>query len=147
MAQEIYGDRVSVGCSENWSTKNTVSAENIKSVRQAFSRSPMKSIRTAARQLELPPITVHKVLHIRLRLHAYKVLMLQRLQPSDKPKQKELADIMLHRISEIEEFFKQICFSDEATFHVSGKLNKHNVRIWGSEHPHEIRDLKGIVQK
>ena len=22
MAQEIYGDRVSVGCSENWATKN-----------------------------------------------------------------------------------------------------------------------------
>ena len=27
-------------------------------------------------------------------------------------------------------------------FHVSGKLNKHNVRIWGSEHPHEIRELE-----
>ena len=26
--------------------------------------------------------------------------------------------------------------------HVSGKLNKHNVRIWGSEHPHEIRELE-----
>ena len=45
-----------------------ISAENIESVRQAFSRSPMKSIRTAARQLELPPTTVHKVLHKRLRL-------------------------------------------------------------------------------
>jgi hypothetical protein len=35
-------------------------------------------------------------------------------------------------------------FSDEATFHVSGKINKQNVHIWGSEHPHatveHIRD-------
>jgi hypothetical protein len=33
------------------------------------------------------------------------------------------------------EFPKKIIFSDEAAFHVSGKLNKQNVRIWGSEHP------------
>ena len=36
------------------------SEENIERVRQAFQRSPMKSIRTAARQLELPRSTVHK---------------------------------------------------------------------------------------
>ena len=28
--------------------------------------------------------------------------------------------------------------SDEATFHVNGKVNKHNTRIWGTENPHEI---------
>ena len=42
------------------------SAENIERVRQAFSRSPIKSIRTAAREWELLPTTVHKVLHKRL---------------------------------------------------------------------------------
>ena len=68
--------------------------------------------------------------------------MLQRLQTNDKPKRKEFADNMLHRIFENEEFIKGICFSDEAMFHVSGKPNKHNVRIWGSEHPHEIREFE-----
>ena len=29
-------------------------------------------------------------------------------------------------------------FSDEATFHVSGKVNKHNIQIWGSENPCEV---------
>ena len=37
------------------------SEENIEHVRQAFQRSPMKSIRTAARQLELPRSTMHRV--------------------------------------------------------------------------------------
>ena len=100
--------------------RSRISAENIERVRQAFNRSPMKSIRTAARKLELPPTTVLKVLHKKLRLYAYKVQMLQRLQPSDKPKRKEFADNMLRRISEDEEFLMRICFSDEATFHVSG---------------------------
>ena len=42
------------------------SVENIASVRQSFSCSFMKSIRIAAIELELPPTTVHKVLHKRL---------------------------------------------------------------------------------
>ena len=112
------------------------SEENIERVRQAFQRSPMKSIRTTARQLDLPRATVHKVLHKNLRLFAYEVQMLQALQPNDMPRQKEFAVNMLQRISEDEAFLKRVCFSDDATFHVSGKLNKHNVRIWGSENPH-----------
>jgi hypothetical protein len=27
-------------------------------------------------------------------------------------------------------------FSDEATFEVNGKVNRHNVRVWGTENPH-----------
>ena len=116
------------------------SEENIERVRQAFQRFPMKSIRTAARQLKLPRSIVHKVLHKNLRLHAYKVQMLQAIQPNDMPRRKEFAVNMLQRISEDEAFLKRVCFSDEATFHVSGKLNKHNVRIWRLENPHANRE-------
>ena len=54
-------------------------ADNIESVRQAFSRSPMKAIRNVDKELELPPTTMRKVLHKRLRLYANKMQMLQRL--------------------------------------------------------------------
>ena len=37
----------------------------------------MKSIRTAVTELEYPLTTVHKALHKRLRLYAYKVQMLE----------------------------------------------------------------------
>ena len=56
------------------------------------------------------------------------------------PRRKEFAVNMLQRISEDEAFLKRVCFSDEATFHVLGKLNKHNVRIWESENPHANRE-------
>ena len=80
------------------------SEENIERVRQAFQRSPMKSIRTAARQLDLRRATVHEVLHKNLRLFAYKVQMLQALQPNDMPRRKEFAVNILQRISEDEAF-------------------------------------------
>ena len=65
------------------------SEENIEHIRQAFQRSSMKSIHTAARQLKLPHSTVHKVLQRNLRLHAYKVQMLQALQPNDMRQDKK----------------------------------------------------------
>ena len=114
------------------------SEEKIERVRQAFQRSPMKSIRTAAGQLKLPRSTVHKVFKI-VCLQSANVTKLQALQRNDMPRGKEFAMNMLQRISEDEAFLKQVCFSDEATFHVSGKLNKHNVRIWGS-----VRSKKGL---
>jgi hypothetical protein len=39
-------------------------------------------------------------------------------------------------------------FSDEASFHLSGKVNRHNVRIWGTENPRatvqHIRDSLNV---
>ncbi|KAJ8894522.1 hypothetical protein PR048_007179 [Dryococelus australis] len=47
---------------------------------------------------------------------------------------------MLQHIDE-DNFLKRVVFSDEATFHISDVLNRHNVRIWGSEHLHESHEI------
>ena len=39
-------------------------------------------------------------------------------------------------MSSDDHFLEKVQFSDEATFHISGAVNCHNVRIWGSENPH-----------
>jgi hypothetical protein len=46
------------------------------------------------------------------------------------------AEEMLGHIDLDVDFLKKIMFTDEATFHVSGKVHRHNVRIWGTENPH-----------
>ena len=86
MAQKIYGDRAVFDTRRSGRLRK--SKENLKRVRQAFQRSPMKSIRTTARKLELPRTTVHKFLHKNLRLYAYKVQILQALQLNDMPRRK-----------------------------------------------------------
>lgn len=35
-------------------------------------------------------------------------------------------------------FISHLVFTDEATFHLNGKLNRHIMRTWGTEQPHEI---------
>jgi len=38
-------------------------------------------------------------------------------------------------MSSNDHFLEKVQFSKEATFHVSGAVNRRNVRIWGSENP------------
>jgi len=49
---------------------------------------------------------------------------------------------------EEDRFAEKVAFSDVATFHVCGKVNHHNIHIWGTENPHammeHIRDLPNV---
>jgi hypothetical protein len=47
---------------------------------------------------------------------------------------------MLSRLDDDDAFMKHIVFSDEATFHMSGKVNRHNCQIWGNENTHEVME-------
>ena len=58
------------------SGRPNIDEETLDAVRVAFHRSPRKSIHVASHELSIPPSIVHKVLHKRLRLHAYKLFKL-----------------------------------------------------------------------
>jgi hypothetical protein len=47
---------------------------------------------------------------------------------------------MLNKIDDDGNFLRQICFTDEAIFHMNGCVNRHNWRIWGSEQSNEIHE-------
>ncbi|KFM62835.1 hypothetical protein X975_24013, partial [Stegodyphus mimosarum] len=90
----------------------------------------------------MPISTVYKVIIKTLRLHAYKVQIVHVLEPDVRPRRIAFATDLLRRIEDDAEFLKSIMFSDEASFHLSGIVNRHNVRIWGSENPHEYRETQ-----
>ena len=46
-----------------------------------------------------------------------------------------------------DDLLAKIIFSDEATCHLSGKVNRYNVRIWGSENPHANLEVERDSQK
>ena len=119
-----------------------ISEEEIEFVRVANTRSPRKSIRGASTQLQISRSTPHKSLLRKLRLYAYKMQLVQALKPEDKLRQKEFAVTMLDRLDSDPQFLKRVCFCDESKFHVSGLLNRHNLKIWGSENPHDTRGLE-----
>ncbi|PSN34769.1 hypothetical protein C0J52_21176 [Blattella germanica] len=69
------------------SGRKRTSDENVEAIREAFTRSPMKSVRQAS-------------------------------------------------LDDDNEYLNNVIFSDETTIHVSGYVNCHNCRIWGSENSH-----------
>lgn len=64
----------------------------------------------------------------------YKLQLLQALHPDDHNKRYEFCSSMLDDMEE-DNFAERLIFSDESTFHLSGKVNHYNIRIWATENP------------
>jgi hypothetical protein len=81
----------------------------------------------------MPKMTVWKELHKRLCFKPYKLRLVLVVTPVDRVKRPEFCEEMRLKI-EVDGFVERLIFSDEATtFHFSGKVNRHIVRIWGTE--------------
>ena len=50
--------------------------------------------------------------------------------------------MILERIAMDPAYLENVFFTDEATFHISGFVNRQNVRIWGKENPREVRQYE-----
>jgi len=61
--------------------------------------------------------------------------LVQALTPADKVKSCDFCEEMQLKMEE-NYFVDILIFCDEATFHISGKVNIHNVRILGTEQAH-----------
>jgi hypothetical protein len=132
-----FQERGSV-CDKERTGRPRVNQDTVDAVRHAFRQNPRKSVRKASRELQIPRSTVHKILKKELKFFAYKLQVVQKLEQNDFPLRTEFANKVLDRLELNENYLKRICFSDEATFHVCGKVNRHNCRIWGSENPRVV---------
>jgi hypothetical protein len=77
-----------------------------------------------------------KVLRKRLVFKPYRIQMAQQLSDEDHRRQLDFCLQLQDLMSSDYHFLEKVQFSDEATSHVSGAVNRRNVRIWGSENPY-----------
>jgi hypothetical protein len=117
-----------------------VSEENVQRIWQAFLRSPKKSIPKASHELQIPQTTVWKVLLKHLRLKQYKLQLVQALKANDKVVRHNFCCDFQALLDEDDDFVGKLVFNDEATFHIDGKVNCHNCRIWGTENPNVMAE-------
>ena len=115
-----------------------VADQLVNDVRTAMVLSPHTSIRRLSLQLQIPKATVHKILHKQLKFRAYKIQIVQHLQDDDYTARVDGCNLLIEKIDNDNRFLSNLIFSDEATFHMSGRVNRHNCRIWGEENPHEL---------
>ncbi|GFT81069.1 hypothetical protein NPIL_671161 [Nephila pilipes] len=86
-------------------------------------RNPSTSTSSTSLQLGIQRTTVRRILSKRLKFHPFKVQLL----------------------NEYNCYLKSVIFSDEATFHVSGYVNRHNCWIWGTASPHAVSEKAAVA--
>jgi hypothetical protein len=69
-------------------------------------------------------------------MRPYRLQLLRALTPADHAVRAHFCIDMLQAMAD-EDFLCRLIFSYESSYHLSGKVNRHNVRIWRSENPHE----------
>jgi hypothetical protein len=122
------------------STRNI--EENVERVRESWVRSRKKSNDRQSLELGIPKTTIQNVIYKHLRLYAYKIQLKHEIKPDDRPQSYDFVSLMLNKIDDDNDgtFLCQICFIDEASFHMNGCVIRYNCRIWGSVQPNEIRE-------
>jgi hypothetical protein len=123
-------------CKQKSSGSPLTAEDDVERVRASFLHSPKKSTATAAKELSMSKTTAWRVLHKRLVFKPYHIQMVQKLSDEDHRRRLDFCLRLQDLMSSDNHFLEKVQFSDEATFHVSGAVNRRSVRIWGSETPH-----------
>ncbi|CAG4965031.1 unnamed protein product [Colias eurytheme] len=107
-------------------SRTSRTAQNIERVASSVQENPRQSVRKRASSLRLPKTTLHRILSLDIKLHPFKIQLVQALKPNDYRVRKEFCENMLSRFRTV----NTIWFSDEAHFHLNGFVNKQNCRYW-----------------
>lgn len=97
-----------------------------------------QSLREISNETALSMTSVWKILHMH-KFHPYKVHLVQKLGGEDFNRRLDFCEVMEEMIRD-PIFKSHICFSDEATFHLNGYVNRHNLRYWCDSNPFEFRE-------
>lgn len=110
--------------------------ERVIQVRQEILRNPRKSVRKIAASTGIKKSTVHMILRKKLKLHPYKMQIVQKLDENDYVLRERYARTALERFR-TPRTLGNVLFSDEAHFHIEGYVNKQNMRYWNPSNPRE----------
>jgi len=106
-------------------------------VAQTFVQSPKKSTRRASLELDISLSSTWRLMR-KVELKPYRPRLLQHLLPDDAERRLQFAVLMLSEIRENPDLLDKIVWSDEASFKLSGHVNRHNCVYWFPENPHMV---------
>jgi len=66
--------------------------------------------------------------------------LVQELPKDDFNKRVQFCDLIVEMINDDPLFLDNIVFSDEATFELTGNVNRHNCRYWSDINPHWMKE-------
>jgi len=121
--------------------------ENIERVSEEVQHAPQTSTRRISAQLSIPRTSLLRILHGDLGLRPYRIQLVQRLHRGDKKKRLEFCKWLLDKCRSNSHFCELMIMSDEADFHLDGRVNKQNCRLWSEESPHLMDEIENFSPK
>lgn len=96
---------------------------------------PHSSTRDLRRDFDISQTSVCRLLK-KEKYHPYKVTLVQQLDYEDFDRRMEYCERIMARCLENPNFLPNVLFSNEATFMLNGRVNRHNCRYWSEDNPH-----------
>ena len=112
----------------------TITEEKIDDVRNVCEAEPCSSVRSVAIACAIPQTTTHRIMTGHLSLKPFKSQFVQKIYDEDMQDRVEMCRILIPMLED-NDTREDVFFSDEATFHLNGSVNKHNVRYWCETNP------------
>lgn len=110
--------------------------EKIEMVREAVLQSPRRSARKHAAALAISDRSLRRILHKDLSFHPYKMAVVQKLNEQDWRVRQNACEALRDNLPDDALVF----FSDESHFHLTGCVNKQNMRYWSGTNPRELHE-------
>lgn len=76
------------------------------------------------------------------KFHPYKIQLCQELYGTDFANRIEFCMWVLNKVAENENFFDNVLFSDECTFHNNALVNRHNFHYYSDSNQHQYRVIR-----
>ena len=105
-------------------TKRTL--DNAEKIQKALQRSPNNSLRRLSQELGCSKTTAQRLARIDCQLFPYKVSVHQTLTESDKQARMLYSGWFVRSCDDDGDFLQQVWFTDEANFHLDGRVNSQN---------------------
>lgn len=117
--------------------KKAVNDENEFLVTASVIEDPHVSLRIISQRTDISKTAINRILQ-KNKFHPYKVKLHQQLMPADFESRLQFCQWANDKLIE-ENFFDFVMFSDEATFHKNGTVNRHNFHYYATENPNFLR--------
>lgn len=114
--------------------------DNQLQVMAAVVEDPHRSVRDISRLLNISKTSVSRII-IKHKFHPYHVELHQALYEHDFEQRIRFCEWASEKINIDFNFFNNVMFSDESTFHRNGHINRHNLHFYADENPHLIRQV------
>ena len=125
--------------------KTITTTETKEIVKKHFEEKPTTSSRRGSIELGIKRTSLMRILKD-LKMKPYIPRLVQALNEDDFDRRVEFCEIMLQHLSDDETLIHRVIWSDEATFHLKGQVNRHNCVYYSYDNPN-ITCKKHVASK